>query len=90
MIFSTCITHGSRLVQKWKIVEIDHANGLTFDRIFNLFKQGSVVGIAQFPWPLEDGNCCNDLKDFELGNLNNYFCGEKSGLTDRMRDAFGR
>ena len=41
MICSTCITHGSRFVQKWKIVEIDHANGLTFDCIFNLFKQGS-------------------------------------------------
>ena len=61
MIFSTCIMHGLRFVQKWKIVEIDHANGLTFDCIFNLFKQGSVrAGIAPFPWPLEDGNCCND------------------------------
>ena len=44
MIFSTCITHGSRFVQKWKIVEIDHANanGLTFDCILryqtDLFK----------------------------------------------------
>ena len=84
MIFSTCITHGSRLVQRWKIVEIDHANGLTFDCIFNM------AGIAPFPWPLEDGNCCSDLKDFERGNLNNYFCGEKSELTDRMRDTFGR
>ena len=66
MIFSTCITYGSRFVQKWKIVEIDHANGLTFDCIFNLFKQGSVVGIAPFPWPMENSNCSNDLKDFEV------------------------
>ena len=66
MIFPTCITHGSRFVQKWKIVEIDRANGLTFDCIFNLFKQGSVAGIAPFPWPLEDGNFCNDLKDFQV------------------------
>ena len=64
--FFAVITHGSRFVQKWKIVEIDHANGLTFVCIFNLFKQGSVAGIVPFPWPLEDGNCCNDLKDFEV------------------------
>ena len=25
-----------------------------------------LAGIAPFPWPLEDGNCCNDLKDFEV------------------------
>ena len=39
---------------------------LTFDCIFNLFKQRSVVGIAPFSWPVEDGNCSNDLKDFEV------------------------
>ena len=66
MIFSTCITNDSRFFQKWKIVEIDHANELTFDCIFNLLKQGSVAGIVPLPWPLEDGNCCNDLKDFEV------------------------
>ena len=25
-----------------------------------------MAGIAPFPWPLEDGNCCNDLKEFEV------------------------
>ena len=39
------------------MVELDHANGLTFHCIFNLFIRGSVAGIAPFPWPLEDGNC---------------------------------